>query len=273
MARDPARRRRRYRSAALARLGWNDIHPCPAKTAVDLFSACNVRSPSVMASYLERNVSDERATSIAPSPLQISQPNGRPGGPRRLVTSRNGDALSMPTSMPASKACTVPRARDGNRECQWRWISNCFTTNPPRSRATLRGTAGPVLGYPKLSFKSGAKKRSGSRRFSADDLYATHFGSLASWAVSRFTVAMRIACNPRTLFSNLFGLFVAVVSRPACSISDTRSRWRWILMLASATWALAIRSRSSRIARSISSTMRPATVAVTSLAWRASIWP
>ena len=59
-------------------------------------------------------------------------------GPRRLVTSRNGDALSMPASMPASKACTVPWARDGKRECQWRWISNCFTTNPPRSCATLR---------------------------------------------------------------------------------------------------------------------------------------
>ena len=60
-----------------------------------------------------------------------------------------------------------------------------------------------------------------------------HFGSLASWAVSLFTVAMRIACNPRTLFSNLFVLLVAVVSRPARSISDTRSRWRWILMLPS----------------------------------------
>ena len=137
MARDPARCRRRYRSAALARLDWNDIYSCPAETSVDLFSACNVRSPSVMASCLERNVSDERATSIAASPLQISHPNGRPGGPRRLVTSRNGDALSMPASMPASKASTVPRARDG-KECQWRWILNGFTANPLRSRANLR---------------------------------------------------------------------------------------------------------------------------------------
>jgi hypothetical protein len=91
----------------------------------------------------------------------------------------------------------------------------------------------------------------------ADDLYATHFGSLASWAVSRFTVVMRIARNPRTLFNNLFGLFVAVASRPACSISDTRSRWRWTLMLASATWALAIRSRSSRVAWGISEDHAP----------------
>ncbi len=105
----PTRCRPRYRSAALAPLDWNDIYSCPAETSVDLFNTCNVRSPSVIASCLERNVSDERATSIAAPPLQISQPNGRPGGPRRLVTSRNGDALSMP----ASKACTVPR--DGKR--------------------------------------------------------------------------------------------------------------------------------------------------------------
>jgi hypothetical protein len=51
--------------------------------------------PSAMASCLERNVSRERATSIAPSPLQISQPNGRPGGPRRLVTNRYGDKLCI----------------------------------------------------------------------------------------------------------------------------------------------------------------------------------
>ena len=54
---------------------------------------------------------------------------------------------------------------------------------------------------PNFRSNRGAKKRSGSRRFSADDLHAIHFGSLASWAVSRFTVAMRIACNPRKAHS------------------------------------------------------------------------
>ena len=118
MARDPTRRRPRYRSAALARLDWNDIYSCPAETPVDLFSACNVRSPSVMASCLERNVTDERATSIAASPLQISHPNGRPGEPRRLVTSRNEDALSMSASTPCIQGlhCTtgMRRERDVN---------------------------------------------------------------------------------------------------------------------------------------------------------------
>ena len=232
MARDPARRRRRYRSAALARLGWNDIHPCPAKTAVDLFSACNVRSPSVMASYLERNVSDERATSIAASPLQISQPNGRPGGPRRLVTSRNGDALSMPTSMPASKACTVPWARDGNRECQWRWISNCFTTNPPRSRATLRGTAGPVLGYP--NFRSNRGRKSEAAHDGFRPTTCTRLTS-AVWQAGQSVASVWRCALPATrercsaissAFSSLSCRGHPAPSRTPAPVGDGYSCWR-----------------------------------------------
>ena len=83
----------------------------------------------------------------------------------------------------------------------------------------------PGIGITQTFVQIGGRKSQRLMTVSADDLHATQFGSLASWAVSRFTVAMRIACNLRTLFSNLFVLFVAVVSRPACSISDNRSRW------------------------------------------------
>ena len=135
-----------------------------------------------MASCLERNVSDERATSIAASPLQISQPNGRPGGPRRLVTSRNGDALSMPASMPASKVCTVPRARDGKRECQWRWIS---TTSLPTRRDPVRPFAERPARYCDIpNFRSNGGRKSEAahdgfgRRPARDSL--RQFGKLGS---------------------------------------------------------------------------------------------
>jgi hypothetical protein len=208
-------------SQRCARTPWLErLSLVPAETSVDLFSACNVRSPSVMASCLERKVSDERATSIAASPLQISQPNGRPGGPRRLVTSRNGDALSMP----ASKVALYHGHATGKRNVNGAGFQ---TASLPTRRDPVRLFAERPARYwdnPNFRSNRGAKKSAAhdgfGRRPARDSV--RQFGKLRSQSLH---VAMRIACNPRTLFSNLFVLFVAVVSRPACSISDNRSRW------------------------------------------------
>jgi hypothetical protein len=101
----------------------------------------------------------------------------------------------------------------------------------------------------------------------------THFGSLASWAVSRFTVAMRIACNRErcsaisSSFSSLSCRGQPAPSRTPAPVGDGYSCCRALRGL----WLFGAVLQGLRGA--FSSTMRPATVAVTSLAWRASIWP
>ena len=172
----------------------------------------------------------------------------------------------MPASA-ASKVCTVPQARDGKRECQWRWIS---TASLPTRRDPVRPFAERPVRYCDIpNFRSNGGRKSEAARDGFRPTTCTRLTS-AVWQLGQSVASLWRCALPATRercsaisssFSSLSCRGQPAPSGTPAPVGDGYSCCRALRGL----WLFGAVLQGLRGA--FTSTMRPATAAVPSLPW------